>query len=540
MTRQSFLQSLDSRPLRGVLAALLLGGVVSLFRGVDTNWDLRNYHFYNPWAWLHGRLDWDYAPAQVQSYYSPLLDIPFYSLVAAHLPAFAITFLMGFPFGLALYFFFRIARFATIDLGLERERLLLGAILLVGLTGAAGLSQIGSTMNEWATASLVMAALFLVIRAVRGANAPPLMLSFLAGLLCGVAAGLKMTAAIYSVALGCAFVACFWGRPGFGRAVSAFAAAILTGFALSYGYWGMMLWHRFQNPFFPYFNDIFRSDYWEPVAFFDTKFSPSTLARWLTLPFGLVERTRLVSEADLRDPRLALLCVFSVVLAIAMLRESRATGMRFVTALQRAMPPSVRLLAVFAAAAYVVWLVAFTIYRYAIPLELTASLLLLLAMHAAFAGARRRDVLIATASMLIVATTVPPYWGRSRVHAGAYIDVAAPVIAADSLVLTMTGQPLAYVIPFLPTGARVIALASNFTGPGFDNRLQRDMATLVNAHRGPIYALRYLGTVDAAEEAAMAAYGLRREDEGCRRIQSNLEANRMLGLCPLYRLRPAP
>ena len=44
--------------------------------------------------------------------------------------------------------------------------------------------------------------------------------------------------------------------------------------------------------------------------------------------------------------------------------------------------------------------------------------------------------------------------------------------------------------------------------------------------------------VDAAEEAAMAAYGLRRDDEGCRRILSNLEANRLLGLCPLDRLRP--
>ena len=64
------------------------------------------------------------------------------------------------------------------------------------------------------------------------------------------------------------------------------------------------------------------------------------------------------------------------------------------------------------------WLVTFTIYRYAIPLELTASLLLVLAMRAAFAGAARRDVLIATASVLIVAVTVPPYWGRSRVHAG--------------------------------------------------------------------------------------------------------------------------
>src|SRR5436190_23714620 len=117
MTGNSYLRSIEPRPLGGVAAALLFGGFASLLRGVDTNWDLRNYHFYNPWAWLHGRLGFDYAPAQVQSYYSPLLDLPFYSLAAAHLPAFAITFLMGLPFGLALYFFFRIARFATIDLG---------------------------------------------------------------------------------------------------------------------------------------------------------------------------------------------------------------------------------------------------------------------------------------------------------------------------------------------------------------------------------------------------------------------------------------
>ena len=93
------------------------------------------------------------------------------------------------------------------------------------------------------------------------------------------------------------------------------------------------------------------------------------------------------------------------------------------TALRRAMPPTVRLLAVFAGVAYLVWLVVFTIYRYAIPLELTASLLLVLAMRAAFAGARRRDALVALAAAVIVAVTVQPYWGRSRVHAGRYIDV---------------------------------------------------------------------------------------------------------------------
>ncbi len=80
-------------------------------------------------------------------------------------------------------------------------------------------------------------------------------------------------------------------------------------------------------------------------------------------------------------------------------------------ALFGAIPPSIRFLAVFATASYVAWLVAFTVYRYAIPLELVASLLLVLAMHAALVGAVRRDVLIGIANLAVVTVTIPPYWG---------------------------------------------------------------------------------------------------------------------------------
>ena len=74
-------------------------------------------------------------------------------------------------------------------------------------------------------------------------------------------------------------------------------------------------------------------------SFFDAKFHPPTLARWITLPFGLAERNRLGSEADLRDPRLALLCVFAAPRRIA---RARGAGFRreVLTTLRRAMPPS--------------------------------------------------------------------------------------------------------------------------------------------------------------------------------------------------------
>src|SRR4029453_9319898 len=116
-----------------------------------------------------------------------------------------------------------------------------------------------------------------------------------------------------------------------------------------------------------------------------------------------------------------------------------------------------RFFVVFVGASYVAWLLAFTIYRYAIQLELMASLLLVLAMRAALAGIPGRGALIATVGLVLVAVKVAPYWGRSRVHAGRYFDVTVPAIAADSLVLMMTGEPFGYIVPFIESGARVIA-----------------------------------------------------------------------------------
>ena len=36
-------------------AFLAASGAGSLLLGQDANWDLQNYHYYNAWAWWHGR-----------------------------------------------------------------------------------------------------------------------------------------------------------------------------------------------------------------------------------------------------------------------------------------------------------------------------------------------------------------------------------------------------------------------------------------------------------------------------------------------------
>jgi hypothetical protein len=59
----------------------LLAGFLAVAKGQDGNWDLRNYHLYNPWAWLNDRLTTDLAPAGLQSYFNPLIDLPYFFLI---------------------------------------------------------------------------------------------------------------------------------------------------------------------------------------------------------------------------------------------------------------------------------------------------------------------------------------------------------------------------------------------------------------------------------------------------------------------------
>ena len=48
---------------RARLIVPILFGLFSLALGQDTNWDLYNYHLYNPFALLNGKLDIDFFAA---------------------------------------------------------------------------------------------------------------------------------------------------------------------------------------------------------------------------------------------------------------------------------------------------------------------------------------------------------------------------------------------------------------------------------------------------------------------------------------------
>ena len=89
--------------------------------GVDANWDLRNYHLYNVHAWLAGR-GHDIAPAMVQSWHNPLLDLPMYLLFTSGLPARATSLWLTLPTIAAIAFLLMLQRALSLDPDLHQAR----------------------------------------------------------------------------------------------------------------------------------------------------------------------------------------------------------------------------------------------------------------------------------------------------------------------------------------------------------------------------------------------------------------------------------
>ncbi len=528
------------------LGCLLAAGAQSVATGLDVNWDLKNYHYYDAYAFLNDRLGWDVAPAMRQTYYNPLADLPFWFLNHA-IPSPRITaFAMAAPAGVALFCLLRMAA-ALFARGTGERWLSIACAVAIGATGSMGLSVIGSTMNEWPSAMLIMIALAAIV--TPPAQAPPRRLEagagglsastralVIAGVLAGAAAGLKLTYAVFAVAL-LAALASFGSARERGRAIAIAGLAMAAGFVATYGFWGWTLWREFGNPFFPYFNDLFKSPWWEPIALFDRNFGPRDALQAIAFPLYFARDYKLVAEVSFRDWRLAALLVLALACAVRWLASGR-----------RPMPPAWRVPAVFTLVSYLLWLKLFGIYRYLVPLEMLSGPLIVGAILYLGPGAKWvpgtifpkwvpgtifRRAAIGVVAVLLLGTTRTADWGRLPFH-GTHFDVGVPSMEPGALVVMGPAQPMAYIIPFFPADARFVSPENNFLRIGQSNLLARRIVQLVASHRGPIYSLDFAAGGDV--DAVLPHYGLRRVASRCNPVRSRLDTSAMQ-LCAVERVR---
>src|SRR5689334_22482002 len=291
-----------------LLVICAAAGIISVMLGPDNYWDLRYYHLYNPWAYLHGRYLYDLGPAQEQGFLNPVADFLLYGLVSSPLNDFPriVAFIMGAVHGINAALVFAIARHVIRPTDDTEQRTLRAVAFLIGVTGAGWISLLGGSSNDLTSALFVLASFYVLLKLADKPLAAGSWRSFsFAGLWIGLGVGLKNTSAIYAPGIGVVLLLVALQR----RTVAglfAFGVASAVGFLAVTAHHMLTLWEDFRNPFFPYLNQIFRSPWWEPIAIRDDRFIPQTLWDLLAFPFYWVKvHTYVVVEKPFRDWRAA-------------------------------------------------------------------------------------------------------------------------------------------------------------------------------------------------------------------------------------------
>ncbi|MCX7178691.1 MAG: glycosyltransferase family 87 protein [Proteobacteria bacterium] len=491
----------QSNHWRGGIGALSLilclacGGLVSVWLKQDANWDLMNYHIYNPWALLHNRAEIDLFAAGIQTYFNPLLDIPYYYLAFVWLsdqPR-AVAFLMGLPYGLVIFFALYTSRRVLSDLGVTPRAQPFLACLLVafGATGAATLPQVGTTFNETHIAALILGGVAVLLSGLRGPDLETKhRRTILGGLLFGLAAGLKLTASIYAPAAVIALLLVAAPKRHAMTTVTAFCLAWAIGFCIAFGWWAFHLYNSTGNPMFPLFENVFHTSWLGSGNGIDSRFKPHSVLQAIFYPFYWIDTSSVtVAEPVFSDPRFsaALIAFFALIGARLFSKNGQANGPSGNAGVP-SIPQSSLFVLTFVAMAYVTWLSLASKTRY-------------------------------------------PAWGRAD-FGPVVLDVQPVQLAPDSLVIVL-GPPQAYALPSLAKqnpDVQFVGIDDALLGPRKAD-LWKKVMQKIDSFSGSRYAMVRLDALQRLN--LMTELKFRIDEQACKNFSTNIDAG--FRLCPISR-----
>lgn len=510
------------QPLAVFLGSLLAGALYTWLTGEDINWDWRNYQEYGAFALLNGRFDIDVAPGGFQTFLNPLPYLPAY-LLRHHVGAPLWDILLGAIHGLNLALVWWVSR--TL-LGTSASNWTLLASVVIAAFGPMTLSEVGTSYADILTALPIIAGLGLILSAGER-QAIPLVF---AGFLIGAAVGLKLTNTTFLIGAGTSLLLAESPL----AAMGSFAAGSVTGALASGGEWGIALWEQFGNPVFPFFNTIFRSPEAPLAAIVDTRFMPHGLFDAAAYPFYWLVGDHRSSEWAFRDPRFAVLIVLlAIAVGAGLLRKSEVFRQRDKQFL------------LFFAVTYGMWLLTFSIHRYAIALELMAAPLIVLLLsrliEALYGPTGPRTSVVANGSAAIVALAIvmwsqPADWSR-RPGSDPYSPQLPGALQKPATYL-MLAKPIGYIVPLLPSASRAYQLSDILMPIAPDGLLdQRIRWGLAHPLSGGVWALYLQGSLPRTD--LLDAYGLELDaSRGCDRIPG--ADNVDIKACPLIARSQAP
>jgi len=448
------MKPVQSRFLLNSLVFILLMSLamfLSMYIKHENYWDFANYHYYNAFAFLNNRLNYDIVPASVNTFFNPIIELPLYFYIQYFNENSDLIYaLQGIWGGLTLFVFYKIyLLFFKVDNLFSW--IVFGLACLFVLSGDATYTQLGSSSNELPLAFLILWGLYILLKMIKIPNTQTLKKFFFAGLLMGIALGLKQTVITYCVSAGLMLMVCYkyFNKPF--KSIVWFAVGGLLGFLLIDGYFLYKYYVLYQNPFFPFLNGIFHSPYFDDSNYRDPRFLP-TPATFFIWPILWNFPGYNIKEIAYFDLRLPFVYVIFMSFLISYLYKKKLKS--YFT--QHPLDAS---LATFIILSFFTWMAVFSILRYSVIIEIISVIWFIKLFYWFFE--RKNIVFAALGCSVIVAVLLFPLFEDGlppKSNKKTFLEVEEIKLPENTL-LKLYNFPTAFVIPEFAKHAQFRALA---------------------------------------------------------------------------------
>jgi Glycosyltransferase family 87 len=363
-------------------ASLLFTIGWTLALGKDAHWDALNYHLYLGYSALNDRFAQDFFGAGAPSYLNPYAYVPLWLMTRAGVPAFAMATVFAALHAMILWLTYELAMVARArDDTVRQPAFALLAVALAALNPVL-LQWIGATAIDISTGVLVVGGWLAVAIALRDGKLGALAA---AGVLCGVAAALKLSNALFAMAVLPALL--LLPGPPFRRlrGSAVFGIACGVAFVVVALPWSLELWEEFGNPFFPFLNHWFHSPDFTDAPLRYERFIPDSWLAFLYRPFAMVAPGELV-HTEPRAPDLRYAVLIGALALWAAIGLGRVVGARLGRAngSDAIDPASLRVLlglTVGVTTSWCLWLAQSGNSRYFVPMACVSAVVLALVLQ---------------------------------------------------------------------------------------------------------------------------------------------------------------
>jgi len=359
--------------------------IYGYYLGDDAGPDLQNYHFYLGYLGLNQeRLSTDILAGDINSYFNPYYYSFFYYLKTTFSSVVVngiLSLIHSFNF---IILFFLAKKIVSSDYMFSNNNpksinILSILIALIGVTNPFFLSMIGASWIDNFIPILIFLALYFYIDIFIDDNLNNFVLKkiyifkhiFIPGLLFGITLGMKLTVISFAIPFFLSIFLIYFIREVNFRFIFKLSvllsSSILFGFLLSNGLWMYRVYSIYDNPLFPFFNEIFKS---KKIVYIFTNqpawAAAKNLLDYFVMPINWARGIPNPSEWNFRDHYYVLLySCFFIWLLWVLTHAKKILSLK----LHKVMKNNIVFIfiSLFFLISYIIWLMRFGALRYFVP-----------------------------------------------------------------------------------------------------------------------------------------------------------------------------